>query len=81
MHVHQIHDNVPLKVVENVIMFFSTQLLIVKLHVLSPQLLAMDDCFFKGKSSLNPNDVTEGIKHVHQIHSTSCHIGRNYLAC
>jgi hypothetical protein len=34
----------------------------------TPQLMAMDDCFFKGKSSLNPNDVTEGIKHVHQIH-------------
>jgi hypothetical protein len=44
IYVHQIHDNVPLEVVDCVIMFFSIQLLgIVKLYVPSPQSMAMDD--------------------------------------
>jgi hypothetical protein len=38
----------------------------VKLYVLSPQLKAMDDCYFQGQSSLRPNDVLEAT-HVHQI--------------
>jgi hypothetical protein len=44
IHVHQIHDNVPVAVVECVIMFFSVQLLVnCELYVLSPQLMAMND--------------------------------------
>jgi hypothetical protein len=34
--------------------------------MLSPQLKAMDDCYFQGQSSLHLNDVSEAI-HVHQI--------------
>jgi hypothetical protein len=39
----------------------------VKLYVLSPQLKAINDCYFQGQISLHPNDVSESI-HVHQIH-------------
>jgi hypothetical protein len=35
--------------------------------MLSPQLKAINDCYFQGQSSLHPNDVSEAI-HVHQIH-------------
>jgi hypothetical protein len=38
-----------------------------KINVLPPQLIAMDDCFFQGQSSLHPNDVSEAInlRHIH----------------
>jgi hypothetical protein len=39
----------------------------VKFYVLSPQLMAMDDCSFQGGPSLYLNDVTE-VMHVRQIH-------------
>jgi hypothetical protein len=69
MHVHQIHDNVPLEVMERVVMAFAIQLLVNYeiLCVLSPQLKAMDDCNFQEESSLNPKVVSESI-HMHQIH-------------
>jgi hypothetical protein len=33
----------------------------------NPQLMAMDDCYFQGGSSLYPKNVSEAT-HVHQIH-------------
>jgi hypothetical protein len=39
----------------------------VETNVLSPQLMAMDDCSFIGESSLQPNDVCVAIN-VRQIH-------------
>jgi hypothetical protein len=33
----------------------------------NPQLMAMDNCYFQGGSSLHPKDVSEAT-HVHPIH-------------
>jgi hypothetical protein len=66
-HVHQIHDIVPLEMVECVITFLSLKLLVncEIVCVITP--MVIDDCFFQGQSSLHPNDVSEAI-HVYQIH-------------
>jgi hypothetical protein len=67
IHIFQIHDNVPLEVVEILIMFFSILLLVnYERNVLSPHLMVIDDCAFQGEPSIHPSDVSKAL-HLHQL--------------
>jgi hypothetical protein len=78
MHMRQIHDNLPLEVVENVIMSFSIQLLVDEnLYLFSPQFMTMADCFFEGRSQLHPTDISDA-RNKHWIDDYLCFYPCNY---